>query len=268
MNRSIYFKELKLNRKSFILWTSILIFICILLTALYPQVAGDMKALLSTKMVSENMQEFFGMRMDLWTNVLNYFSTYYGFHVIILSGIFSIVVGSTIIAREEGDGTADFLLTRPLTRHQIVLSKLSAYLTLLIALHIILSALILVMFTWVQNENGYNMKSFWVMEIYGFMLNLFFGLMGMFLSVLIKRGRSFVGPGVGIVLGSYTFEAISRIDDSVKWLGYISPFYFVDFKVYETDYGFTWWMVLFLLVSSAAFTYATFKVYSRKDIYA
>jgi len=97
MNRSIYFKELKHNRKSFILWTSILVFICILLTALYPQVAGDMKALLSTKMVSENMQEFFGMRMDLWTNVLNYFSTYYGFHVIILSGIFSIVVGSTII---------------------------------------------------------------------------------------------------------------------------------------------------------------------------
>jgi len=268
MNKSIYFKELKRNRKSFILWTSILIFICILLTALYPSVAGDIQALVSSKMVSENMQDFFGMRMDLWTNVLNYFSTYYGFHVIILSSVFSIVVGCTIIAKEEGFGTADFLLTRPLTRNQIVLSKLCAYLTLLITLHIILSALILFMFTLVQNENGYNMKSFWVMESYGFMLNLFFGLMGMFLSILIKRGKSFVGAGVGIVLGSFIFEAISRIDEVVRWLGYISPFNFVDFKVYERNYGFTWWMVLFFVVSSATFIYATFAVYSRKDIYA
>ena len=268
MNTSIYFKELKRNRKSFFLWTPILVFICILLTALYPQVAGDFKALINAKMVSENMQDFFGMRMDLWTNVLNYFSTYYGFHVIILSSIFSMVVGCTIIAKEEGDGTADFLLTRPLTRNQIVLSKICAYLTLLIALHIILSALILIMFSLVQNKNGYNMKSFWVMESYGFLLNLFFGFMGMFLSVLIKRGKSFVGPGVGIVLGSFIFEAISRIDASVRWLGYISPFYFVDFKVYKTDYGFTWWMVLFLIGSSAAFIYATFTVYRRKDIYA
>jgi hypothetical protein len=89
------------------------------------------------------------------------------------------------------------------------------------------------MFTWVQNENGYNMKSFWVMESYGFMLNLFFGLMGMFLSILIKRGKSFVGAGVGIVLGFIHFRGHFPIDEVVRWLGYISPFNFVDFKVYE-----------------------------------
>jgi len=100
------------------------------------------------------------------------------------------------------------------------------------------------------------------------MENIFFGALGLFCSILIKRGKSFVGTGVGIVLGTFILESISKINESINWLGYFSPFYFVDFRVYNNDYCFTWWRVLFFLGISAVLFVSTFFVYRKKDIYA
>ncbi len=168
MNKHIYFKELKRNRKQFLLWAAILSVFCCLIISFYPSVAGNQELIdNSMKMVPKNLQKAIGMRPDQWSNVLNYIATYYTFHITILSTIFSIIVAGTMVAKEEGKGTADFLLTRPVTRDQVVASKLLAYFTLIISLHFVIVAVSQILFSLIGRLHEYSLSKYLVMVSYG-----------------------------------------------------------------------------------------------------
>jgi len=138
MNKVLYLKELKRNRKNSLIWGAIVLGFTFMILSIYPSFAemGEQMAQLMSKLPQE-MARAFGIDDATWSSIIGFYATYYGIYITLLMGIFTASTGATILGKEERDGTAEFLLTRPLSRRTVVNSKYAALFTLLLAIYVV-----------------------------------------------------------------------------------------------------------------------------------
>lgn len=270
INANLYRTELKRYRNSFIGW-SIAISVFILSgMAFYPVLMqGEMLQQLTAFFENpfmKNVMTAFGASLDVLTNVLGFYATRNAIFVMLLGSFFSILLSGKILAREEREKTAEFLLTKPVTRLEVVRSKLAVYLTYLILLNTVILAIGFLSLEIFKGNSQYSLTAFFIHWFYSLLLMLTFGAVGLFLSLLIKRGRSITNLSIGIVVGGYFIDVTSKITISADKIGYISPFKFVDSGVLRPDYGLVGWRMLYFFGTSLLFIALTFVLYRKKDI--
>ena len=267
---NIYFKELKRYRNSFIAWSVSISLLILMEMAFYRFfMKGDVLKLIkafSENPIMKNMIRAFGMNVDMLTNVLGYYATRNAIYIILLGTFFSIMFAGKILALEEREKTAEFLLTKPVTRLEIVWSKLAAFLTYLLLLNVIILFIGFIGLEIFKGESDYRPAAFLIYSFYFFLLMLTFGTIGLFLSLLIKRGRSISIMLIGVVFGGFFIDILSKVTASTDKFGYLSPFKFVDAGVLRPDYGLEWWRVLYFLGLSLVLITLTFVIYKKKDI--
>ena len=267
---NMYFRELKHNRASFIGWSLSVSVLILLGMAFYPVITqGDMlkqiKALFENPFMKGIMSAF-GADLDVLTNVLGFYSTRNAIFIMLLGSFFSILLAGKILAQEEREKTAEFLLSKPVTRLEIVWSKLAAYFTYLLMLNVIILVTGFISLEIFKGDGDYNLAAFLIHSFYSFLLMLTFGAIGLFLSLGIKRGRPITNISIGIIVGGYFIDVLSKISASVDKIGYVSPFKFVDTEVLRPDFGLEWWRVLYFLGISLVLFALTFVIYRKKDI--
>jgi ABC-2 type transport system permease protein len=140
-------------------------------------------------------------------------------------GIYTSSTGATIIGKEERDGTAEFLLSQPLSRGAVAGTKLAVLFTLFILVYVIQSALAVVG----MNIFGTEVKwdAFWAMHLHGFFLVGFFTAAGVLMGAFLSVKVNFMGPVVGMIFGTYFLNAIAQAADGVEFLGYLSPYHYL-----------------------------------------
>lgn len=75
-----------------------------------------------------------------------------------------------------------------------------------------------------------------------------------------------MGLVFGIIFGSYFLNAMSKATEATEWMGYISPFYYVDFNVGDPDYSVNLLGVMVLIfLGVGSVVYARFR-YEVRDI--
>ena len=269
-NKNIYLKELRLNRNSFFVWSATVSIVTILGMAFYPiLMEGEMLEQLTAFFENPFMKGImtaFGASLDVLTNVLGFYSTRNAIFIMLLGGFFSILLAGKILAQEEREKSAEFLLAKPVTRSEVVWSKLLAFLTYLILFNVIILLVGFMCLEIFKGKSEYRLAAFLIHTFYTFLLMLIFGAIGLYLSLWIKRGRSISNLSIGIIVGGYFIDALSKITASVDKIGYISPFKFVDSEVLRPGYGLDWWRVLYFLgISTLLFTLTVVK-YRKKDI--
>ena len=114
-------------------------------------------------------------------SVLGFYSVNNVIYMMVLGSIFAIVLSSNILLKEEYNKTAEYLLTRPLTRSEIFLSKLAV-----ISLNVFLLNLVTALAGFICMElvkNGpFSIRAFLILSFYTLLLNFLFGAIGLFLS--------------------------------------------------------------------------------------
>lgn len=265
---NLYLYELRRNRKHFIIWILIVSFFTVFVMSFYPSFAAEgSKMDEMMKSLPEGMTRAFGMSAGFMSDFLTYYKTYYGLHIMILTGVFAISLAGSLIAKEEGQGTADFLLTKPLWRHQIVTVKLICLVTYML-IFLVIQVLLAIASIEVFVETEVSMAKFAVLNMYGFLLTYFFAGLGFLLSSVSARGKSVTGLVVGLVVGSFIVQALSRISESTEWLGWLSPFQYADFDAGQAGYHLEAWRVLLLGGVSTACIFFSYIIYGKKDIHS
>ncbi len=265
MNLNLYFTEVKRNRKNLITWSLIAVGFTALVIAIFPTM-GDMGkdlVALMDKMPAE-LSKAMGMDAETWTNILGFYSTYYGIYIILLVGIFCMSTGATIVSKEERDRTSEFLLTRPLSRKQIFKEKMMAMLTLTFMIFLIQTIIAIVLVAIFGSNVRWS--AFATMHVHGLVLILFFTCLGVLISFFFQPKKNFMGMVVGIIFGSYFLNAVSRAAESIEWMGYISPFRYMDFDPLNPEYSINWIGVVGLLLISSGLLYVAFRLFEKKDI--
>ncbi len=222
MNMFIF--ELKQLRFSIIIWSLSLSVGLIFFMAFFPVFSNDTLAM--NDLLSEYPEEFlafFGMNSDLpFTELMGYFALTYTFLLIPIS-IQSANYGFHILSVEERELTADFLLTKPISRGAIYKAKLWAVLSTILITDVILFAMSFASLYMFRSGEAVNFKGTWVFLASMILFQLFFLSVGMVISVFVKKVSSVLAYSMSLGFGFYIISSLGMMISS-NVLKILSPF--------------------------------------------
>lgn len=263
---NIFLHELRAYRKSTIIWTVSLVAMVILFLSIFPSFSKDADEF--QKLLEgypEAVRKAIDLELDTVFTILGFYS--YSFLYITLCGaIQAMNLGTSIVSKEVREKTADFLLTKPVTRPKIMTSKLLAALTSLIITNMVFIFASNVMASQVATED-YSSKGLFLISFSLFLIQLIFLALGLIISVVARKIKSVITVSLSTV---FTFFIISMLSsasgDGAK--RYLSPFeyfdtaYIIEHSRYETTFLAVGMAIILISII------ASYVVYTKKDIHA
>ena len=116
-------RELKVNLKSFIIWTSILIGMFLVVFIVYPYIITDdsLNGLdQMMKVFPKELLKAFNMDITSINTVYGWLKSEGFMFVLIIVGIYSSMLGSSSVLKEESDKTIEYLNCLPIKRREIM----------------------------------------------------------------------------------------------------------------------------------------------------
>ena len=120
-------RELKVNFKSFLIWTGILIVLFLAVFLVYPSIMSSENVELMNEMMKvfpEEMLKAFNMDIATMDSAFGYLKTEGMLFIALFGGIYASTLGSSILLKEEDDKTIEYLNTLPVKRRCILLQKI------------------------------------------------------------------------------------------------------------------------------------------------
>lgn len=260
---NIFKYELYTYRKSFVIWSGSLSILTILFMMMFPSFAHDSEQLLQLlKSYPPALLKALNISSDLFT-ILGFYS--YLFTYIALCGaIQALNLGLSLLSKETREKTADFLLTKPVTRTQIVTAKGAAAFVSLILTNLIFIFVAYVSAMAVKTAD-FDLVTFLLISISLFFIQGIFLVLGFVISVCGPKFKSVIGMSLGVV---FLFFGISMIGGATQgtalyWFTpfkYFDPLYILEHSTYDWKYVF---VSMFILVFGIITSYV---VYNKKDI--
>ena len=266
MSLNLLIKELRYNLKGTVITSLVVVLYTSFTFLIYASIKVNIsKATDFYYIMPESFQVAFNFHLNQWDNVLGFYVTYFVYFIPIVTGCYSIILGTKLLSKEEQNKTAEFLLSRPLSRNHIISGKLSTFFIYILGINLL--AFITGLFgSGIVSDWEFNLKSLIILHTYGYLICLFFGLLGFFITVVMKRAKAITGIGIGIVLGTYFFDVMIRVFGEVQFLLYLTPFKYINLDAHSPDYGFDAWRVIYFICISGLLIILSYVFYRRKDI--
>jgi ABC-2 type transport system permease protein len=263
---NIFLHELKAYRKSTLIWTVSLVILIVFFMSMFPAFAKDaegFKKLLES--YPEGVRKAFGISLDGITSLIGFYS-YSLTYVVLCGSIQAMNLGVSVLSKEVREKTADFLLTKPVTRKQIVTAKLLSILTSLVITNVIYLIAASITASAVS-EKAFDMSLFLLISLTAFLVELMFLALGVLISVLAGKIKAVLPISLGTVFAFYILNMFgSIIGDRV--IRYLTPFKYYDtaYIIKHNGYDPAFISIEMILVLIAII--ASFIIYSKKDIHA
>jgi len=268
MNMNLFSKEMRRNAFSLMLWIIVIILLISATMAVYPTFLENQSKIMGMmSLVPKAALQFKGIsNFNDLLSVLGYYAANNVIYMMLLGSIFAIVLSSNILLKEEYDKTAEYLLTRPLTRNEIFFTKLAVLLLDVLLLNAATSLAGFISMEVVQ-RGAFSIKAFLILSMYTLLLNVLFGAIGLFLSTLIRRPKPITTLSIGLVLVFYFIFTLSKITEGAENIGYLSPFKYVRIDAISSSYNLDLWRLLYFAGISLLLVGLSHRLYARKDIY-
>ncbi len=267
MSATIYLHEFWTRMRSVIIWSVAVAAIIICFSALFPGFANQ--AALINQMMSRfppALLEAFGMNRTNLATVLGFYSFIFTFVQLCLA-IQAGNYGFGLVSIEESELTADFLLSKPVSRAQVMTSKLLAALTSLTVTNAVVWVVSLVAIAIFHGSYTYESGPLVLLLVSIVIFQLFFMAVGLVISLLVRRVRSVTPYSLGLGFGMYVLSAFTGLFGTSA-LEYITPFKHLDpaYIVHNGSYD-TPLVLLNAAVSLIALA-VSYWLYIRRDIHA
>jgi ABC-2 type transport system permease protein len=265
MSANIFRHEFRARLRSVLIWSLGLTFLITFFFFLFP-VFADQAALMNEFMARypQQLRAAFGLdRMDLAT-VLGFYGFLFMFAQLCLA-IQAGNYGFGLVSIEETELTADFLLSKPVSRTQVLTSKLLAALASLGITDLVVWASTLVAILLFREGREFDGRTLVLLLLSVVIFQLFFLSVGLVISLLVKRVRSVTPYGLGLAFGAYILSAFSGVFGDVA-LELITPFkhldpaYIVNHGAYDTP------LVLLNVTVTVVSVAVAYWLYVRRDI--
>jgi ABC-2 type transport system permease protein len=226
---NIFLHELKSYRRSTLIWAISLSVLTIVFLLMYPAFTQDVVA---SKKVLTNLPP--ALRDALGISLSNFF-TIFGFYsylltfLVLAATIQAMNLGLGIISKEDSGKTADFLLTKPVSRTAIITSKLCAATSLLVMTNVIFIS-VSILAARAVSKNTFAIKTFILISLTVLLVQIAFLALGFVFSVTIPKIKSVISVTLPTVFVFFIIGALGSIlgNENVR---YITPF-----KFYDTNY--------------------------------
>jgi ABC-2 type transport system permease protein len=265
MNANIYKHEFRTRLKSVVIWSLALTVLVAFYFSMFP-IFADQAALMNEFLARypQQLRAAFGMdRRDLST-VLGFYSFIFMFVQLCLA-IQASNYGFGLVSIEESELTADFLLSKPVSRTQVLTSKLLAALTSLTITNLVVWVSSFAAISLFRGQREYEPRTLLLLLLSIVIFQLFFLSVGLVISLLVKRVRSVTPYALGLGFGTYVLSAFSGVFGDVK-LEYITPFKHLD-PAYIVQHGaYNAPLVLLNVAVTLVALVVSYWLYTRRDI--
>ncbi|MDD2377092.1 MAG: ABC transporter permease subunit [Clostridia bacterium] len=260
---NVYLHELKANRKFAITWLLIMLSFVGIMVFMYIGISKDIdifKKILSN--YPENLRKAFGINVDLIGSALGYYSSFILMITLLCSSMQAMILGVSILSKEIREKTADFLYSKPISRSQIITSKLLASFTLLIASNIIFVVCLFFVLSSVSSVS-FDLGIFILIALIPLFIQFIFFSLGIFISAIMSKIKAVLPISMGTVFGIYILSSFAGEE-----LRVLLPFKYFDTKYilnnskYELNY------VILTFVIITILTALTYIIYKKKDIHS
>ena len=265
MSITIFRQEFKMLLRSVITWSVAVAALSLVFVSLFSSFAQD--AALLTEMMANFPEELlaaFGLTgVDLST-ILGYFSLAFLFVQICLA-IQAASYGFSLVSVEEREWTADFLLTKPVGRTQILTSKLLAALSGLGITDIVVWVSSFLFITMFKGDATYEPGSLALLLLSIVPFQLFFLAVGLVISLMVKRVRSVTPFAMALAFGMYVLNAFGGMlgDENLEL---ISPFKHFDPNYILKNAAYDMPLVMISVVAILVSVVGSYLLYARRNI--
>lgn len=217
-------RELKINKKGLIIWTIVGLFLFSITYITYFNMDMSETSKSINEMLAVMPKEILKMfNMDIVDidTVFGWFKTEGYTFITLITCLYAAILGSNVLLKEESDKTIEFLHSKPITRNNIVSSKIWCG---LINIGIMFAVLTLFNVVGMALSNNLQIKLLLMLSFAPMATAIPLFFVCMLISTFFNKTSKVNGIGIGLVFISYFLQLISAINDNVNFLKYFSLF--------------------------------------------
>ena len=259
-------RELKVNFKSFCIWTIVTLVMFLIVFLVYPSISksplgGHIDDMM--KIFPEDLLKAFNMDIASIENVYGWLKSEGFVFILLIIGCYSGILGANILLKEESDGTIEYLGTLPIKRSTIVLSKVLIGIIYITALTLIVG---IFNFIALKISGEFDEWQYILLSITPLLSSYVIFFICMFISTFTHKTKKMLGISLGLVLASYLLNTISALSEDAKFLKYFSAFTLADIRNVITETAINPIMIVICIVLSIVFLGLTLFRYSKKEL--
>jgi len=219
--------ELKAGYKASLAWSLALSAMVYVFMYLFPSIAHEHAKWDSLiHQLPPGVLAGFGMNQLQISNIFGYYGTQIYDLLVLFLAIYAVMQFAGPLAREESDGTIEFLAARPVSRTDIVLAKAAASTLLAIGGNVVLF-----LATWASFAE-FHTRPFALSLLVWFSLGLLlvtlvFGGLGLALAAFLPQSRTLNALTIGLAFATYFLGIASAMSHKLAGLRYVSPYEYV-----------------------------------------
>ena len=254
--------ELKQNRISLAVWTGVIGLLFAVCIFMFPEMKGEMDGVSEMFASMGSFTAAFGMDKVNFGSLTGFYAVECG-NILGLGGaFFASLFAVSVLAKEEKDHTAEFLLTHPVSRSRIVAEKLIAVMLQILILNVVIYGLSVASIVLVGETVPW--KAVTLLHLAYLLLQFELAGICFGISAFLRRGS--IGIGLGLAAVMYFLNIIANIADSGKILKYITPIGYAEGVDIMTELSLDWGLVALGMVFRIASIMIGWVKYCRKDI--
>lgn len=262
---NIYLKELRDLRKALIFWA--LAIIAFMVSAMskyqgYQKSGTSINDLLAS--LPAGLSAVLGFKgLDVASE--GGFYAMCALYLSIMLGVHAVLLGSSIIAKEETEKTIEFLDSRPVSRNRILFAKLLAALTAVVFLNLFTSLTSIVtvpLFT----EGPSIASDIWFLTPSVLLIQLWFLLIGAAFAAIMRRPRHAGMYSGAVLLGTFVISAAVDMTEKLSFLRYSTPFKYFDAKTIFAQHSYELQYIVITVVAFAVMLAGSSLAYKGRDL--
>lgn len=260
---NIFLKECKSNLIPILIWLSALVTVHYVASIEFAVFASDPSIGEAMEQFSEIFKIFGTTPQDMTTpeGFLSILSIYITLPLAIYSGL----LGSGIISKEEKDRTAEFLFTLPVSRRKVLFGKILVALLYSVLINVVvLGSIALIYARFTPGDVFYDFLR--NMAFGTFITQVMFLSIGVALSSILKYYKQSGMITIAILMSSFMLNILIGYVEELDFLKYISPFSYFNANLmlagtYEVAF------ILLSIVIVGAGIGSLFYFYPKRDLY-
>jgi len=216
--------ELKRAWKSTTIWTCAIGAFIVICLFMYPEMKSQTESISSLFASMGAFSSAFGLDVLDYGSLKGFYGIECGSILGLGGALFAALAGIMALAGEEKEGTAEFLLTHPLSRTEIVTKKLIAILIQIVVLNAVVYLMAVGSIAAVGETIPWKEVS--LLHLAFFLLQVEIACICFGISACLWRGG--VGIGLGLAIALYFMNIIANLTSHADVLKYLTPFGYAD----------------------------------------
>lgn len=262
---NLFWRELRAHRKSLIFWCLGMVFLVGSSVAKFATFSSSGQSISEfLGQLPKSIQVIFGMTGFNLDEVSGYMGVTF-MYIALMATAHAVLLGSSIISKEERDRTSEFLMTKPISRFAVVIYKVSAGMVDMISLNFVTLLSCIYFASYFSKSDSAN--SYIILLMTGlFILQLIFFFVGTTVSAIKNKSKSAPSVATSILLVTFILTVFINLNSKLDSLKYLTPFKYFNAKDLLVNGKLEANYVIISVILLIFMTILTFVFYRRRDL--